>query len=168
MRDVPVVKLTTKTETGKLVNGQSDMVKRDQRPEPDIQESEIEVPDCCQWSIPGTTALLPFKAKLSTTATGKQMVFVTNRSTAVAWAVLATDLCAFGTMRAPTQPKPLPPPPNHEGPYPPPPGVAISNTSPGSISACPICASSSTRPSTRNTRFTPGCPACPPAMPNEG
>lgn len=60
MRDVPVVKLTTNTETGKLVNGQSDMVKRDQRPEPDIQESEIEVPDCCQWSIPGTAALLNY------------------------------------------------------------------------------------------------------------
>ena len=57
MRDVLVVKLTTTTETGKLVNGQSDMVKGDQQPEPDIQESEIEVPECCHWPIPG--AALP-------------------------------------------------------------------------------------------------------------
>jgi hypothetical protein len=56
MRDVLVLKLTTRTETGKLVDGQSDMVKRDQQPEPDIQESEIEVPECCQWPIPGIAA----------------------------------------------------------------------------------------------------------------
>ena len=56
MRDVLVVKLTTTTETGKFVNGQSDMVKGDQQPEPDIQESEIEVPECCHWPIPGNAA----------------------------------------------------------------------------------------------------------------
>ena len=59
MRDVLVVKLTTTTETGKFVNGQSDMVKGDQQPEPDIQESEIEVPECCHWPIPGIAALPP-------------------------------------------------------------------------------------------------------------
>ena len=59
MCDVLVVKLTTTTETGKFVNGQSDRVKGDQQPEPDIQESEIEVPECCHWPIPGIAALPP-------------------------------------------------------------------------------------------------------------
>ena len=63
MRDVLVVKLTTTTETGKLVNGQSDMVNGDQQPEPDIQESEIEVPECCHCPIPGIAALLTTKLK---------------------------------------------------------------------------------------------------------
>ena len=48
-----------------------------------------------------------------------------------------------------------PPPARRGGPKPPPPGVSTTNTSPGCISAEPMCCSVSTRPSARSTRLMP-------------
>jgi hypothetical protein len=51
------------------------MVKGDQQPEPDIQESEIEIPEYCHWPIPGIAATMSFAtsklAKRISDATGR-------------------------------------------------------------------------------------------------